>query len=71
MQETPPDVAEIEKCEMEGGRQDEDGNTTWAVEVPEDASVRVELVVRSGPTAEEIVGGTGNLSGRYELTHKE
>lgn len=64
------DHPDIQKCELEPGSPDEDGNMTWAVEVPDDASVRVELVVKAAEF-EEIVGGTGNVSGRYELTHIE
>lgn len=61
------DHPDIQKCEFYAGSEDEDGNVTWAVDVPDDASVQVQLVVKAG-REEEIVGGTGNIAGRYELT---
>lgn len=64
MRELPP---ELQKCEFEATAA-EDEETSWAIEIPDNASVIVSMEVRTGngPMETKRWGG-GNQSGRWEL----
>lgn len=59
-QELPP---ELRKCEYEPTTE---GESEWAVEVPDDASVIVSIEVRTS-NHQRVRWGGGNQSGRWEL----
>lgn len=64
--EVNTDQPDIQACDLYPGAEDDDGNVTWAVDVPDDATVEVRLVVRADGVEELVGGGTG--ADRYELT---
>jgi hypothetical protein len=52
-----------------GGRHKNENRTVWALDVPEDAEVRVNLTVTL-PNGETVTWGGSNMPGQYELVQK-